>query len=59
MTDAVLPSDLESIVQNQVIANEILDPEKRFNGLNVFRQQQCDLKSIRERECDIFSILEH
>ena len=59
LSDVVLPSDLDSIVANQVIAYETLGPERRFNGLNVFRLQQCDLESIRERESDIFSILEH
>ena len=58
ISDLVLPSDIRELRRNQVIASELLGPEKRIDGLNVYRLLMSDIEFLREREGEIFCNIE-
>lgn len=58
ISDLVLPSDIRELRRNQVIASELLGPEKRIDGLNVYRLLMSDIGLLREREGEIFCNME-
>lgn len=54
ISDLVLPADLRSASRDKLIMSEMLDPERRVRGMNVYRLQMRDIDLMRERETEIF-----
>ena len=54
ISDLVLPTDLRSASRDKLITSEMLDPERRVRGMNVYRLQMRDIDLMRERETEIF-----
>jgi hypothetical protein len=54
ISDLVLPADLRSASRDKLITSEMLAPEQRVRGMNVYRLQLCDIDLLRERETEIF-----
>lgn len=58
LSDLILPPDIQNISRNQLLTDDMLEQDRRANGMDVFCLQWSEIEFLREREGEIFCSLE-